>query len=55
LHLQADADDRDDLRGGDEAVDDVVHAGDNGGILQKIHKKIISADVHIAFKEKNWY
>jgi hypothetical protein len=35
MYLQADADDRDDLRGGDQAVHDVVHARDNGRILQK--------------------
>jgi hypothetical protein len=56
MYLQADADDRDDLRGGDQAVHDVVHARDNGRILHKIHKKIISADVHISeFRERNWY
>jgi hypothetical protein len=33
MYLQADADDRDDLRGGDQAVHKVIHAVDNAGIL----------------------
>jgi hypothetical protein len=35
VNLQADADDGDDLRGGDQAVHKVVHAIDNTRILRR--------------------
>jgi hypothetical protein len=33
MYLQADADDGDDLRGGDQAVHKVIHTVDDAGIL----------------------